>query len=76
MHGRALQCAAGVKLTRPDLEVIAVGGDGDGYLICGNHFIHACVRLGRRTTRTTIPAHIKAAGASANRRCEPSFTYY
>ena len=44
MHGRALPFAAGVKLARPDLEVIAVGGDGDGYSIGGNHFIHACRR--------------------------------
>jgi 2-oxoglutarate ferredoxin oxidoreductase subunit beta len=33
-----------VKLARPDLEVIAVGGDGDGYSIGGNHFLHACRR--------------------------------
>ena len=44
VHGRALPFAAGVKLARPDLEVIAVGGDGDGYSIGGNHFIHACRR--------------------------------
>jgi pyruvate/2-oxoacid:ferredoxin oxidoreductase beta subunit len=29
---------------RPDLEVIAVGGDGGGYSIAGNHFVHACRR--------------------------------
>ena len=44
VHGRALPFATGVKLARPDLEVIAVGGDGDGYSIGGNHFIHACRR--------------------------------
>ena len=44
VHGRALPVATGLKLTRPDLEVIAVGGDGDGYSIGGNHFIHACRR--------------------------------
>lgn len=44
VHGRALPFAAGVKLARPDLEVIAVGGDGDGYSIGGNHFLHACRR--------------------------------
>jgi 2-oxoglutarate ferredoxin oxidoreductase subunit beta len=44
VHGRALPLAIGVKLARPDLEVIAVGGDGDGYSIGGNHFIHACRR--------------------------------
>jgi 2-oxoglutarate ferredoxin oxidoreductase subunit beta len=44
VHGRALPLATGVKMARPDLEVIAVGGDGDGYSIGGNHFIHACRR--------------------------------
>ena len=44
VHGRALAVATGLKLTRPDLEVIAVGGDGDGFSIGGNHFIHACRR--------------------------------
>jgi 2-oxoglutarate ferredoxin oxidoreductase subunit beta len=44
VHGRALPFAAGIKLARPDLEVIAVGGDGDGYSIGGNHFMHACRR--------------------------------
>ncbi|MBO0758236.1 MAG: 2-oxoacid:ferredoxin oxidoreductase subunit beta [Bradyrhizobiaceae bacterium] len=44
VHGRALPFATGLKLARPDIEVIAVGGDGDGYSIGGNHFIHACRR--------------------------------
>ena len=44
VHGRALAVATGLKLTRTDLEVICVGGDGDGYSIGGNHFIHACRR--------------------------------
>jgi 2-oxoglutarate ferredoxin oxidoreductase subunit beta len=44
VHGRALAFATGLKLARPDLDVIAVGGDGDGYSIGGNHFIHACRR--------------------------------
>ena len=44
LHGRALAVAAGVKLARPELTVIAVGGDGDGFSIGGNHFLHACRR--------------------------------
>jgi len=44
IHGRALAIAAGVKLARPDLTVIAAGGDGDGLSIGGNHFMHACRR--------------------------------
>ena len=44
VHGRALTLAAGVKVSRPDLKVIAVGGDGDGLAIGGNHFMHAARR--------------------------------
>jgi len=44
VHGRGLAIAAGVKLARPDLTVIAAGGDGDGLSIGGNHFMHACRR--------------------------------
>lgn len=44
VHGRALPFATGLKLARPDIEVIAVGGDGDGFSIGGNHFVHACRR--------------------------------
>ena len=44
VHGRALPVATGVKLANPDIEVIAAGGDGDGYSIGGNHFVHAARR--------------------------------
>ena len=44
IHGRALALATGVKTARPELNVIAVGGDGDGMAIGGNHFMHACRR--------------------------------
>jgi len=44
VHGRALTLAAGVKVSRPDLKVVAVGGDGDGLAIGGNHFMHAARR--------------------------------
>lgn len=43
-HGRALAFATGLKLARPDLNVIVVMGDGDALAIGGNHFIHACRR--------------------------------
>ncbi len=43
-HGRALAFATGIKLTRPELKVIVVMGDGDAVSIGGNHFIHACRR--------------------------------
>lgn len=44
VHGRALAVATGLKVARPELTVIAAGGDGDGYSIGGNHFLHACRR--------------------------------
>ena len=40
IHGRALPVARAAALTNPELEVIAAGGDGDGYGIGGNHFTH------------------------------------
>ncbi|MCF6180202.1 MAG: 2-oxoacid:ferredoxin oxidoreductase subunit beta [Geopsychrobacter sp.] len=43
-HGRAAAFATGVKMAKPDMNVIVVGGDGDGTAIGGNHFIHACRR--------------------------------
>jgi 2-oxoglutarate ferredoxin oxidoreductase subunit beta len=43
VHGRALPIATGIKTARPDLNVIVVGGDGDGYSIGGGHFPH-CAR--------------------------------
>jgi 2-oxoglutarate/2-oxoacid ferredoxin oxidoreductase subunit beta len=44
VHGRSLALAAGLKVTRPDLTVVVASGDGDGYSIGGNHFLHACRR--------------------------------
>lgn len=44
IHGRALAIGAGLKLARPDLTVLVTGGDGDGFSIGGNHFLHACRR--------------------------------
>jgi 2-oxoglutarate ferredoxin oxidoreductase subunit beta len=44
VHGRSLAAAQGLKLARPDLTVIVASGDGDGYSIGGNHFLHACRR--------------------------------
>ena len=44
VHGRALAAATGLKVARPELTVLVAGGDGDGYSIGGNHFLHACRR--------------------------------
>ena len=40
IHGRAPAIASGVKISRPDLSVWVVTGDGDGLSIGGNHTIH------------------------------------
>jgi len=41
IHGRALPVATGIKLTRPDLNVFVVMGDGDCCSIGAAHWIHA-----------------------------------
>ena len=43
-HGRALAFATGVKMARPELNVIVMTGDGDAAAIGGNHLIHAARR--------------------------------
>ncbi len=40
IHGRAPGIATGLKMSRPDLQVWVVTGDGDALSIGGNHFIH------------------------------------
>ncbi len=44
LHGRAIPVAAGIKLCRPDLNVIVIGGDGDLAGIGLGHLIHAARR--------------------------------
>lgn len=44
IHGRALAFATGVKMGRPELNIIVPMGDGDALAIGGNHFIHAARR--------------------------------
>src|ERR1700724_1416726 len=44
IHGRAPTLATGLKLSRPDLQVWVITGDGDGLSIGGNHLIHAIRR--------------------------------
>jgi 2-oxoglutarate/2-oxoacid ferredoxin oxidoreductase subunit beta len=43
-HGRTLPTALGIKSSRPELTVIAAGGDGDGYGIGVGHLVHAARR--------------------------------
>jgi 2-oxoglutarate ferredoxin oxidoreductase subunit beta len=40
LHGRAPTFASGLKISRPDLMVWVITGDGDALAIGGNHFIH------------------------------------
>src|SRR5262249_45869043 len=41
IHGRAPAIATGLAVSRPDLSVWVVSGDGDSLSIGGNHLIHA-----------------------------------
>ena len=44
IHGRAPAVATGLKLSRPELSVWVITGDGDGLSIGGNHLVHAIRR--------------------------------
>ncbi|MFF0497029.1 2-oxoacid:ferredoxin oxidoreductase subunit beta [Nocardia aobensis] len=50
IHGRAPAIATGLAVTRPDLSVWVITGDGDALSIGGNHLIHAL----RRNVNMTI----------------------
>jgi 2-oxoglutarate ferredoxin oxidoreductase subunit beta len=50
IHGRAPAFATGLAVTRPDLDIWVIGGDGDMLSIGGNHLIHAL----RRNVNLTI----------------------
>jgi len=44
IHGRAIPFALGVKIVKPEMKMIVVGGDGDIAAIGGNHVLHAIRR--------------------------------
>ena len=44
LHGRALAVATGAQLANHEMKIIVTGGDGDGYGIGGNHFVHTMRR--------------------------------
>ena len=49
LHGRVLPFAQGAKIANPEMNIIAVGGDGDGLGIGAGHFVAA----GRRNVDMT-----------------------
>jgi 2-oxoglutarate ferredoxin oxidoreductase subunit beta len=50
IHGRAPAVATGIAVSRPDLHVWVITGDGDALSIGGNHLMHAL----RRNVNLTI----------------------
>ena len=44
LHGRVLPVAQGINITKPELHVIGIAGDGDAFAIGGGHFLHAARR--------------------------------
>ncbi len=44
LHGRSLAVASGAALGNHELKIIVTGGDGDGFGIGGNHFMHTMRR--------------------------------
>ena len=44
IHGRAPAIASGLAISRPDLSIWVITGDGDSLSIGGNHLIHALRR--------------------------------
>ncbi|RMF44135.1 MAG: 2-oxoacid:ferredoxin oxidoreductase subunit beta [Planctomycetota bacterium] len=50
IHGRAPAFATGLRITRPELKVFVITGDGDALSIGGNHFLH----LVRRNVDVTL----------------------
>jgi len=68
LHGRTLPFAQGIKIANPELEVIAVGGDGDGLGIGAGHFVNA----GRRNVDMTYLIHDNAVYGLTKGQASPT----
>ena len=67
-HGRAIAFATGIKLARPELEVIVITGDGDAAAIGGNHLIHAA----RRNIGLTVIVFNNGIYGMTGGQCSPT----
>lgn len=71
LHGRTLPAATGAKIANPELTVLAVGGDGDGYGEGGNHFLHSL----RRNTDITYLVHNNQVYGLTKGQASPTSDY-
>lgn len=68
LHGRVLPFAQGIKIANSELEVIAMGGDGDGLGIGAGHFVNA----GRRNIDMTYLIHDNAVYGLTKGQASPT----
>jgi len=68
LHGRALPFAQGIKVANPELEVIVMGGDGDGLGIGAGHFVNA----GRRNVDMIYLIHDNAVYGLTKGQASPT----